>query len=94
MAHFQPQGRYSLTDLLNASAWLQRKNSDTPPTFAIGLMARDGKPKSTQDWMVPCATTEHQFAMVNIMKHLDAYPFTRDPKPNSEYCRRTGLGRN
>ena len=57
-------------------------------------MAGDGKPKSTQDWMVPCATTEHQFAMANIMKRLDAYPFTRDPKPNSGYCSRTGLGSN
>ena len=94
MAHFQRQGRYSLTDLLNASAWLQRKNSDTPPTFAIGLMAGDGKPKGTQDQIMPCATAKYQFAVANIMNRLDAYQFTRDPKPNSEYCRRTDLGRN
>ena len=37
-------------------------------------MGGDGKPKVTQDWMVPCTTAEHQFTMVNMMNHLDAYP--------------------
>ena len=44
--------------------------------------------------MVPCTNAKHQFGMENIMNRLDAYPFTRGPKPNSEYCRRTGLGGN
>ena len=57
-------------------------------------MARDGKPTGTQDQMVPCTNAKHQFGMENIMNRLDAYPFTRGPKPNSEYCRRTGLGGN
>ena len=64
------------------------------PAFAIRLMAGDGKPTGTQDRTVPCTTAKHQFAMANIMNRLDASPFTRDPTPNSEYCRRTGLGRN
>ena len=55
-------------------------------------MAGDERPKGSQDRTVPCTTAKHQFAVANIMNRLDAYPFTRDPTPNSEYCRRTGLG--
>ena len=33
-----------------------------PPPFAIGLMARDGKPTGTQDQMMPCATARHRVA--------------------------------
>ena len=53
----------SLTDLLNASAWLQRKNLGTSPAFRIGLMAGDGKPKGTQDRKVPCTTANHQLPL-------------------------------
>ena len=94
MARFQPRGRGNpLTDSLNASACPLRKKRHPPP-FAIGLMARDEKPTGTQDQMVPCTNAKHQFGMENIMNRLDAYPFTRGPKPNSEYCRRTGLRSN
>ena len=37
-ALLQPQGRGNLTDSLSAAAWPQRKNSGTPPAFAIALM--------------------------------------------------------
>ena len=47
-----------------------------PPAVAIGLVARDGKRRGTQDWMVPCIGAQHQFAMAHIMKCLDAHPFT------------------
>ena len=47
-----------------------------PPAFGTGLTAGDGKPKGTQDQMVPCTTAQHQFAMANIMNRLDAYQFT------------------
>ena len=61
-ALFQPKGR-KLTDPVRAPAWPQRKNFGHSPAFAIGLMARDGKPQSTQEWMVPCATAEHQLPL-------------------------------
>ena len=61
---------------------------------ALCLMVGDERPKGSQDRTVPCTTAKYQFAVANIMNRLDAYPFTRDPTPNSEYCRRTGLGRN
>ena len=53
-------------------------------------MARDGKPTGTQDQMVPCTNAKHQFGMENIMRRLDAYPFTRGLKPNRGYRRQTG----
>ena len=49
-------------DSLRGPACPQRKDSGTPPAFAIGLMARDGKPTGTQDQMMPCATARHRVA--------------------------------
>ena len=89
-----PEAQNASEDSIRAPAYLQRKNLWHEPAFAIGLMAGDGNPEGTQDRMVPCAAAKHQFTMANIMNRLDAYPFTRGPKPNSEYCRRTGLGGN
>ena len=75
MARFQPQGRGKTPlHFLNAPAWPLRKNLGPSPEFAIGLVARDGKPKGTQDRTVPCTTANHQFAVANIMNRLDAHP--------------------
>ena len=44
-ARFQPQGKSRL-DSLRASAWPQRKDSGTPPAFAIGPTAVEKKPQA------------------------------------------------
>ena len=47
-------------------------------------MAGDERPKGSQDRTVPGTTAKHQFAVANIMNRLDAYPFTRDRRPDAK----------
>ena len=62
----KPKAENASEDSIRGSPWPQRKDFGHSPAFAICLMARDGKPEGTQDWMVPCTTAKHQFAMANI----------------------------
>ena len=75
-ARFQPQCRRSLRTRSQAFTCRQRKDSGGSPAFAIGPNAADGNTKGTGDRMVPCTADQHQFAIANIMNHLDACPFT------------------
>ena len=54
--------------------------------FAIGLVARVGKPKGDQDRMVPCTTANHQFAMANIT----TWTPTRLPEARSQTANTVG----
>ena len=79
-------GGFSLTDSLSAPTLPQRKDLGPSPEFAIGLVARDGKPKGTQDRTVPCTTANHQFAMANIT----TWTPTRLPEARSQTANTVG----
>ena len=81
-----PKAGISLTDSLSAPTWPQRKDLGPSPEFAIGLVARDGKPKGTQDRTVPCTTAKHQFTMANIT----AWTLTRSPEARSQTANTAG----
>ena len=64
VARFQPRGRkfpYGLAKRLCVAP--AQRNFGHSPAFAIGLMAGDGKPKGTQDQMMPCTTAKHQLPL-------------------------------
>ena len=72
-ARFQPQGRKPYGPGKGPCV-APAQEFRVLPCVCLGLMVGDGKPKSTQDWMVPCATAEHQLP---LRTSLTAWTLTR-----------------